>query len=841
MNIEKLSEDEVRTKIVNDWLKDCGLAADQIRIEYSINLRLGKGIRPVNSRTDLLVQNLAGDNLLIIELKKPTHKLRDADRQQAISYARSLAEGGIAPFTILTNSKEVQIYDSITGDEIGTSVPGNHPVIKNNFKVSGDVLLARSEALAYLITLSKDNLMAFCKGQVDHRMTLLKSDNPWSEKKYIPQLYVNRANAEHEIKTKLFHPEFDKDIVLVVGPPQHGKTCLMCHTADQYLLQNIPVLFYPAIGLDKGLLTAIQDDFCWTFGERLTPIEIVSRLARITANIESPLLIIVDGWNEMGDHAIRINNEIQRLDNKNIKVLLSTTSPSLGQLLIDDADNLSYVAVTTRLKNSLIKRISSEPLQNVEELDVVQIGNFTFNEMELAKKLYGEIFNVTFANSDLPYDPFYLRIASEQYTNCSVPNFSTLTDLIGNSLVRKARRRAIKEIELFYLLKQLAKIMLKYDTPFLSTLLVGQLSSQDKFCAWAESGILQMINTEPIPHIDFYLTHHKSYAIAIVHRRWQDTLLSGEESQINTEMNLALKTVAGQTALLWFLSVPEHATAFKAIFKTGSYFDNISPKHLKVFSDAIANQINFNQNLSFDWLDPYIEKLCASSQDQSTNIEQVTILIYSLVKSLDRSLQKDKYEMWMRILLKTDNSIDEIGIEESYVHKIYGEDIRSVDGYDFFVDGDFDLPLFEKFIYDGDIVVATRALTFMAYASPYYTQEILINVINHHKGILAQEAVEDLINESCKIIINNLSTHYWGDMCRGWFTDAEPGDQEVLEEFKKQKAAWSPILNFLRYNMALYATITSELKNLAEYVITSADAEIVDENGHDPNQLTFDL
>lgn len=178
-----LSEDDIRTKIVYQWLKDCRLNDTDIHIEYSINIRLGKGIKTIHSRTDILVKKSQDMNLLIIEVKRPDHCLNDEDKLQGLSNARALVQGGIAPFTILTNGKDTAIYDSITGNRIeGATVPRNHPYVQNGFRASGDALQARAEALEYLISLSPDNLLSFCKAQVEHRIGLLKSNDLFSGK-----------------------------------------------------------------------------------------------------------------------------------------------------------------------------------------------------------------------------------------------------------------------------------------------------------------------------------------------------------------------------------------------------------------------------------------------------------------------------------------------------------------------------------------------------------------------------------------------------------------------------------------------------------------------------------
>src|ERR1041384_2995814 len=97
-----VSEDDIRTKVVHQWLKNCGISEKEISIESTITIQLGRGKKTFISRSDVIVKNSAGNNLFIVEVKEPEHDLKTADQAQAISYARALAEGGIAPFTVLT-------------------------------------------------------------------------------------------------------------------------------------------------------------------------------------------------------------------------------------------------------------------------------------------------------------------------------------------------------------------------------------------------------------------------------------------------------------------------------------------------------------------------------------------------------------------------------------------------------------------------------------------------------------------------------------------------------------------------------------------------------------------
>ena len=87
-----MSEDDLSTKVIYQWLKECGISAVNISIEYHIPLRLGHGQRIVSSRTDVLVRAVNGSSLLVIEVKKPDHKLTNEDKWQAIT-RRNFAPG----------------------------------------------------------------------------------------------------------------------------------------------------------------------------------------------------------------------------------------------------------------------------------------------------------------------------------------------------------------------------------------------------------------------------------------------------------------------------------------------------------------------------------------------------------------------------------------------------------------------------------------------------------------------------------------------------------------------------------------------------------------------------
>ena len=187
-----MSEDDIRTKIVYPWLTDSGLRPADISVEFSFEVNIGRGVYQIGGsgrggesfvarpRTDVLVRHLQM-NLMIVEVKAPGEPLDDAARDQGISYARLLPQ--IAPFVVVTNGHRTIVYDAITREELsGTTVPSDHPGLRGGFRVSGDELRWRVEALEAFVSLSPDNLLTFCERQIDFRMRRLRThgQNPLS-------------------------------------------------------------------------------------------------------------------------------------------------------------------------------------------------------------------------------------------------------------------------------------------------------------------------------------------------------------------------------------------------------------------------------------------------------------------------------------------------------------------------------------------------------------------------------------------------------------------------------------------------------------------------------------
>jgi len=824
-----MSEDELRSKVVYQWLKSFGLAETDIKIEYTIKVQLGRTVRMIHSRTDVLVKGLRNENLLIVEVKKPNHIITEKDSLQALSYARTLV-GGIAPFTILTNGSVTIILDSVSGEILnGDIVPPDHSFKKNGYRISGDAITARFEGLKFLLSLSKDNIHQFSNEQVQNRMSLLKSNDIDSGKKYIPQLYVDRAKLKQELDEKLWNREQPHQVVLAIAPPQQGKTSFLCNYAEKLVANNIACLFYPAIILKAGLLQAIKDDFGWAFEQELTQMHIALRLASISKHLEHGIVIIIDGWNEMVGDAFELNQELQRLDSLNIRFVISTTSSSLIRLLKDESDNPGFIAEQTNLSSTLIQRLNAEFIKRTDNYGLLQIEKPTAYEIQQMLYVYGKNFNVQFPEElTLPFEPYYIRLAAEEYVNNTVPAFTTRAGLITKSLIRKAARRGISEIELFRALHELAEIISNVDAPFSCILLPSSIATDISLLHWMECAILIRTYDTDIPLIDFYYTHDRDYSLAILKNQWHEQLLDGEEVDIGI-LNTSNKAI--QSALLWFLSCPEYLKAIHNIFKSIPPDFKSYSQLLSTISAAILNQVKYNKYFDFTWIEPYIQNLISNEETDGQFLEEVSELIYSLILSLKKEVDPEKYQFWIRLLLKYDPTIEDLGVDESFIGKFYNEEaIRSWNGYS--EGSTLDADFFYELIFDDDETVAEKAAFVYAYSCPAEFLESFHDISSElnrrHKNI-------NSLYKACNRIEYDLRDYYYGFMCKGWLLHAQQGDDDVKAEYYSKE----PILNQI-VNCFVGTELAEKLQEILEDL--KRHGEISDKpppNPVDPNQLNF--
>jgi hypothetical protein len=604
-----MNEAELRTAVVDIWLRDHGFTIDQVKVEKTFSVRLGRNVFEVGSRActstlhakgraDYLVRAHDGRNLLIVETKNPDEALDDASRRQGVSYARLLEDGGIAPFVILTNGRQTEIIDSITGQTLkGCTVPKDHPHVTSGFRVSVDDISYRAEALEQLISLSPDNLLAFCRAQVELRMRKLRSTSLTSGIKYIPDLYVERTTSTDALRDAI---QDGKRCILIAGPPQVGKTNFVCHFVEQELAAGTPCLFYPAISIGTGLACALKEDFEWTMGDAAPLAHIIRyKLSRILQHSQKRLLIVVEGLNESQDLIRSLDGDVERLNTPGICVIVSFTTHSAPRILLDGAGNPTYMSRASGICDYGVPLIEfiPEKLPASHDLAVIPIRRFSLDETKDAYRVYSKAFNVTIPpGHQQTNEPLLLRNAMEQFSGLTLPENLDSSEILAKSIDEKLRRMNITQRNGGrVVLEDLARRMCSGEHPVSEISLHQQTELSDRFF---ESALLCRLGDDNGPSfVDFYYSAERSFIIGYWVRCWP-SVLRGTHDEVAIEVSLGAKREVVSEALRWFLRQEANSDVLTSLGHHLPDFDE--PASRRLITICLCDYLT---QLDRDWFD----------------------------------------------------------------------------------------------------------------------------------------------------------------------------------------------------------------------------------------------
>ncbi len=613
-----MSEDDIRTKIVYPWLAGCGFDPSEISIEFSFEIRLGRSAyridgkaktppaaTPLSSgttarpRTDVLVRR-GQWNLMVVEVKAPDEAVDDEARDQGISYARLLPQ--IAPFVVVTNGQTSRVYDSITRQEItGTQIHSDHPGIRSGFNVSVDELAIRAEALESFVSLSAENLVAFCKKQLDYRMQRLRDDDPASGKKYIPSLYVDRPLPRVAIDEHLDSKH--ARVVAVFGRPQVGKTNFLCRFAEDRIRAGKPVLFYPAISLNAGLLQEIAEDFGWLLGDQSPVTILASKLGQILRRSGSRLTLIIDGWNEADlEVARQIDRECDRLCSQGtaIQVVVSFTHSAARRLLVHGG-NPSFVAHAAGIGLHGFQIIETDPTAASRQVNwsSVVIDPYSHHEQKEAYQSLGAHFRVTVpASHNKTSDPYLLGVAMRHFAGRVLPDSMDEPELLRTWIESRIARATSDDIDARSALSALGRAMTVDGSPLVehrAKECLGLPPLQPIPSSLCELALISRLTGGSERYVDFYNSRDRDYVIACWSLRWPERLRSGDN--LWEEFTDICRSRAGADSLAWFFRQGSHLALLLAM---DGGLPVISDADLRrVFLSSVA-QLSLSGNQDFN-------------------------------------------------------------------------------------------------------------------------------------------------------------------------------------------------------------------------------------------------
>ena len=423
MDYPSLNEEELKAQVLLPYLNSLGISCDQIELEKTLHLRLGRqtvvhggsGSKAVRGRLDVLVRSSSGQNLFVLELKRPDSDLTDDDRDQGISYARLLDQ--IAPFVLVTNGRDNRLYDTVTKALLDNQqFPKNSEFWRNDgFLADAESLRIRFEALKLFVSYSVDNVRKFSQAQQAEWLDAVRGDRWRSDRKYIPELYIRRQAVRDAIDRFLAGTGV---AFAIVGESGVGKTNEMCALAERLSSDRI-ALFLSSTALSNGLGETLRDEFNWHFSDAVTEPELVKRLAEIARATEKSVVILVDALDEASVPGFEqsVSEFARHLKSCAGQVRLVVAAKSAEwERFSRFRGTPSHLALTldTRWDQDLDNRQEGRPLVLTE---------FSEEELSRAERKYRSVFNLANklrgrmrAHCRLP---FFLRVASETYSDRS--------------------------------------------------------------------------------------------------------------------------------------------------------------------------------------------------------------------------------------------------------------------------------------------------------------------------------------------------------------------------------------------------------------------------------------
>tara|TARA_R110002167_G_scaffold319755_1_gene525549 strand:+ start:4460 stop:7465 length:3006 start_codon:yes stop_codon:yes gene_type:complete len=420
------SEEDITGKLLLPYLNDLGLELSEISLEDSFKIRLGKSLHKTG-RSDILCKKYE-KNLFVIEVKNKSVKIEQNDIDQGISYARLLDQ--IAPFTIITNGNITRIFDTVSKKELtGCSISQNSSFWKNGYTLSNqDEIRIRIEALSKFVSLSPENLNAFCEIQVNNRMgTIIGSANS-PHAKFVKELHVQNKKLKHSFEQ---FNNSENSVFGLVGDAGVGKSNAICSLSLQSIGDNF-VFFYNGTLLDKSPIELLAQDLNIVFSGKTESETVLKKLNDLGSFSNKNILIFIDGVDEcvyfditpeLSEMALAIRNL------EKIKICFSCKSTFYSELL-------EIKGTKTHLYEELIKHHDIIPSLNGNPGFL--LSDFSKDEMNDIIPIYRKVFGFKGEISDFLLkelqNGFFLRIFSEVYSNKSVPEKLDDKDLIKKYL-----------------------------------------------------------------------------------------------------------------------------------------------------------------------------------------------------------------------------------------------------------------------------------------------------------------------------------------------------------------------------------------------------------------------
>lgn len=459
------NEEDVKNKILMPMLKKLGFSEKEVEFEKNFSIRLGTKVHKVNTdkvsgRADILCK-VDGKPFFVVEVKGPKIKITEEDIAQGVSYARLLHP--IAPFVILSNSKDLKIIETISKNEIQEQELSTKSLNwKDGFQISlKEEQALIFEALEYFLGYSSNNLKSFSLSQIEARVKNLKSTSRGDNKKYIPELIVLPEGLTVHVKRFL---ESNSCLFLIVGDSGVGKTNVACYLAESLAGEQI-TLFYDGNFIVESLFEEIKSDFNWVFSSVSEIESIMFKVSNIARKNGKKVVVIIDAVDEITREQIVKELEyflLQASKFNEIRVIATCKLYELPRFL-------EVRGTPTRLKEIIFHEKGQKNL-NPSNYSY-KLEKFEEGQLHEATRRYSQYFGIEGSFSPALREEcrtgFMLRIVGEVFSDKALPRSIDNFELLENYLRQVLKKISSDRVEVFlgYLIS-LAEQFLEEDFRF---------------------------------------------------------------------------------------------------------------------------------------------------------------------------------------------------------------------------------------------------------------------------------------------------------------------------------------------------------------------------------------
>ncbi|MGT2867109.1 type I restriction enzyme HsdR N-terminal domain-containing protein [Streptococcus fryi] len=212
------TEEDLKIKVILPYLKELGYTESEMNFESPMEVIIGSKKTTVYSDIEIM---LDGRVELVIDIKRPSHPVKQTDILQASSYAKLISTPP-ATMSCVTNGISVITTNTFTGEQ-EESIPTKAQLLKrvNSTKKRSFTEIQLNEVKSVLLTLAEPDelykLINASKNTIEKK-ALIRSDQSFKE---ITKIILVKMNEERRVKANegenRFSVRYLGSIISVVG------------------------------------------------------------------------------------------------------------------------------------------------------------------------------------------------------------------------------------------------------------------------------------------------------------------------------------------------------------------------------------------------------------------------------------------------------------------------------------------------------------------------------------------------------------------------------------------------------------------------------------------------